>query len=182
MNTVLESFQLGRGKTELDVFLEPTCPYSKIAYEKLPPLVAAAGEDKLTVKIRFVSQPWHLFSVVVIRCILAAAAAEGQEAGLKTLGKVFDNREDFVCTDHSSGPNLSRSPADIVSQITSLSGVDFRAAFEQDEITDAIKWHVKYVRQNGIHVSPTFAVNGLLNHSMSSGQSIEEWLELLGLK
>ena len=181
MNSALEAFKLGHGETELDVFLEPTCPYSGLTFEKLPALVAAAGENRLTVKIRLISQPWHLFSVAVIRCILAAAAAEGQEAGLKTLGKVFENREDFVCTDHCSGPNLSRSPADIFDQITSLSGVDFRAAFEQDEITDAIKWHVKYVRQNGVHVSPTFTVNGLVNNGMSSGQSIEEWLELLQL-
>ena len=145
-------------------------------------MVAAAGETELTVKIRFLSQPWHLFSAVVTRCVLAAAAAGGQEAGLNALGKVFENREDFVCTDHCSGPNLNRSPADVVNHVANLSGMDFSAAFEQDEVTDAVKWHAKYTRQNGVHVSPTFAVNGLLNHSMSSGQSIEEWMELLGLK
>lgn len=45
----------------------------------------------------------------------------------------------------------------------------------------AVKWHTKYARQNGVHSSPSFAINGLLNDAMSSGQSIEEWAQLLEL-
>ena len=62
---------LGHGPTEVEFFLEPTCPYSKRTFEKLPALVAALGEDKVTVRIRFNSQPWHLYSGVVTRAILA---------------------------------------------------------------------------------------------------------------
>jgi protein-disulfide isomerase len=178
----LESLQLGSGPLNLDVFLEATCPYSKRAFDKLQPLLAAVGKDRLTVNIRFVSQPWHLFSAIVTRCILAAAATSGgTQAGLKVLNHVFENREEFVCEDHCSGPNLTRSPADLIAHITELSKVDFADAFVQDGVTTAVKWHVRYARQNGVHSSPSFAVNGLLNDAMDSGQSIEEWAELLGL-
>jgi protein-disulfide isomerase len=178
----LESFRLGRGDLELEVFLEPTCPFSKRAFDKLQPLLSAVGENKLTINIRFVSQPWHLFSAVVTRCILAASATEGgQDAGLNVLNKVFENREEFICEEHCKGPNLDLSPAKIVSCISQLSGVDFSDAFELDEVTRAVKWHAKYARQNGVHGSPSFAVNGLVNDAMGSGQSIEEWAQMLGL-
>lgn len=179
----LESLRLGRGDLELEVFLEPTCPFSKRAFDKLQPLLSAVGENKITINIRFVSQPWHLFSAVVTRCILAASATEGgHNAGLNALNKVFENREEFVCEGHCAGPNLDLSPAKIVSHISDLSGVDFGDAFELDEVTQAVKWHAKYARQNGVHSSPSFAVNGLINDAMGSGQSIDEWAQMLGLK
>ena len=66
---------LGHGPVELELFLEPTCPYSKRAFEKCEALIEAAGAERLTVQIRLLSQPWHLYSGVVTRAILAAAAS-----------------------------------------------------------------------------------------------------------
>ena len=45
----------------------------------------------------------------------------------------------------------------------------------------ALRWHTRYARQNGVHFSPTFAVNRIVNPNMSSGQKIEEWATQLGL-
>ena len=42
--------ELGSGPLELEIFLEPTCPFSKRAFEKLPQLLSAVGDDKLTIK------------------------------------------------------------------------------------------------------------------------------------
>ena len=42
--------ELGHGPPELEVFLEPTCPFSKRAFGKLQPLLDAVGEDRLTIK------------------------------------------------------------------------------------------------------------------------------------
>jgi glutaredoxin len=179
---MINQIQLGRGECELEIFLEPTCPFSKRAFTKLQPLLSAVGASELSIKIRFLSQPWHLFSAVVTRCILAATATEGgQDVGLKVMHAVYENREDFVCKDHCAGPNLKRSPADIVEHISQLSGVELSKAFELDSVTRAVKWHTKYARQNGVHSSPSFAINGLVNDAMGSGQSIEEWAQLLGL-
>jgi hypothetical protein len=177
---VPEPIELGHGKVELEVFLEPTCPYSKRAFGKLRPLISAIGEDELTIKIRFLSQPWHLFSGVITRCILAASATEGgKEAGLKVMGAVYDHREEFEGDDHSSGPYMDLSPTQVISQISRLSGIELSEAFKLKSVDRALRWHVKYARQNGVHVSPSFAINGLLEPAMSSGQTIEEWSELL---
>src|SRR5690348_4139712 len=87
------ALELGHGKTEFEVFLEPTCPYSKRAFEKLRPLLDLAGPDRITIRIRFISQPWHLFSGVVTRAILAASATEGgKEAALRAMAGVYQHR------------------------------------------------------------------------------------------
>lgn len=178
----IEPIQFGHGNAELEVFIEPTCPFSKKAFAKLQPLVNAVGEDTLTVKVRFVSQPWHLFSAVVTRCVLAANATGGRDAGIQVLNAIMDNREEFVCEDHCAGPNMQNSPAHVVARISELSDMDLADAFEIRDVEKAIKWHAKYARQNGIHVSPTFAVDGVVNDAFGSGQSIEEWAGLMGLE
>jgi hypothetical protein len=177
-----EPIELGHGKVELEVFLEPTCPYSKRAFEKLQPLLDAVGEDELTIKIRFLSQPWHLFSGIVTRCILAATAtAGGKQAGLTAMSAVFEHREEFEFEDHCSGPNMDRTPTEIIAHISNLTGIDLTQAFKLKSVDQALRWHTKYSRQTGVHISPTFAVNRLINNTMSSGQSIEEWSKELGL-
>ena len=120
-----EPLELGHGKVELEVFLEPTCPFSKIAFGKLRPLLDAVGEDRLTIKIRFVSQPWHLFSGIVTRAILAATATPGgKEAGLAAMRGIYERREEFEFENHSSGPNMDCTPNQVVAQISALAGGD----------------------------------------------------------
>jgi hypothetical protein len=177
-----EPIEFGHGKIELEVFLEPTCPYSKRAFGKLRPLLDAVGDDKLTVKVRFVSQPWHLFSGVVTRTILAASATEGgKEAAVTAMNAVFEHREEFEFEDHCSGPNMDRTPAEIIARISKLTGIDLSEAFKLKSVDQALRWHTKYSRQNGVHVSPSFAVNRILNNNMGSGQTVEEWAKELGL-
>jgi hypothetical protein len=63
----------GHGPRTFEVFLEPTCPFSVRAFNKLDDLLDEVGADNVTIKIRLQSQPWHLFSGVIVRCILAAS-------------------------------------------------------------------------------------------------------------
>lgn len=68
-----DPFVWGHGPRVFEMFLEPTCPFSAKAFGKLDELFAQAGEDRVTDKIRLQSQPWHLFSGIIVRCILAAS-------------------------------------------------------------------------------------------------------------
>lgn len=52
----------GHGPRTFEVFLEPTCPYSVRAFNKLDDLLDEVGADNVTIKIRLQSQPWHMFS------------------------------------------------------------------------------------------------------------------------
>ena len=102
---------LGHGPRTFEVFLEPTCPFSVRAFNKLDDLLDEVGADNVTIKIRLQSQPWHLFSGVIVRCILAASTLpHGREQAHKVLKAVADHREEFEFTDHCSGPNMNATP------------------------------------------------------------------------
>lgn len=101
----------GHGPRTFEVFLEPTCPYSVRAFNKLDDLLDEVGADNVTIKIRLQSQPWHLFSGVIVRCILAASTLpHGREQAHKVMQAVADHREEFEFTDHCSGPNMNATP------------------------------------------------------------------------
>lgn len=177
------AIELGQGPRVLDVFLEPTCPHCGRAFHKLKPLLEAAGADRLTIRVFMHSQPWHLFSPVICRAILAAAATEGgTQAAWDVMTAVFDNREAFIATDHATGENMHATQADILARIKDLSGVDVSGTFESRDRTATFKWHTKFARQNGIHVSPTFMVDGLVNDGMGSRDEIAKWLADIGLE
>jgi protein-disulfide isomerase len=176
----LDTLTWGQGPHRFEMFLEPTCPHSARAFGKLRPFVKAAGEDRVTARIVMQSQPWHLFSGVVTRTVLAAAAVGGKEAAFAVMEQIYDHREEFVATDHSSGPNLDMTLADKLRRIEELSGLDVADAFRLDAVTVAMKLHARYARQNGIHASPTFIVDGLVNDKLGSRDEIETWVAALG--
>ncbi|MFT3803593.1 MAG: thioredoxin [Burkholderiaceae bacterium] len=143
-------------------------------------LLQLAGEDRITVKIRLQSQPWHLFSGVIVRCVLAASTLpEGRSSAKAVLAAVAAHREEFEFTHHCAGPNMGATPDDIIARIERYSGVRLRAAFAIPDLDREIKWHAKYARQNGIHVSPTFMIDGLVEPKLSSGDDVAVWAERL---
>ena len=170
----------GRGPTVFEAFLEPTCPFSVKAFGKLDALLDQAGEERLTVKLRLQSQPWHMYSGVIVRCILAASTLDAGKAAAKAvMAAVGAHREEFEFDRHCGGPNLETTPNEIIKRIEGYSGLDLAEAFAIPDLDREIKWHCKYARQNGIHVSPTFMVDGLVRADMSSGDSVAVWVARL---
>lgn len=166
----------GHGSRIFEVFLEPTCPFSVKAFGKLDDLLAEVGEDQVTIRIWLQSQPWHMYSGVLTRYILAASTLpEGKEAAKSVMRAIADHREEFEFTDHASGPNMDATPNDILARVKSYSGVDAMAPFAVNALQNEIKRHVKYGRQNGIHVSPTFMINGLIQPDIGSGDAVSDW-------
>lgn len=170
----------GTGPRVLEIFLEPTCPFSVKAFNKLDALLAEAGEDRITVKIRLQSQPWHLYSGVIVRCIIAASTlAGGRETARKVMAAVAAHREAFEFEHHAGGPNMDVTPNALIERLEAYSGVSLRQAFAMADLDREIKWHCKYARQNGIHVSPTFMIDGLVQPDMSSGDDVSAWVKKL---
>lgn len=181
-NVHADALSWGHGPRIFEVFLEPTCPFSVRAFNKLDELLALAGEDRLTIRIRLQSQPWHMFSPVVVRCILAASTLEGgKDTARKVMAAVAAHRAEFEFEQHAGGPNLDATPNDIIARLEGHSGLPLAQAFALPELEHVIKWHSKYSRQNGIHVSPTFMIDGLIQPNMGSGDSVAEWLSQLQL-
>jgi len=167
----------GHGSGLFEVFLEPTCPYSAVAFSKLDQLLAEAGHDRITLKIRLHSQPWHMFSAVVLRCIVAASTLpKGKEAAKAAMAAVYAHREEFEFEHHATGPNRDATPNDIIRRVEAYSGLELMDAFSIAGLDQEIRWHCRYARQNGIHVSPSFIVNGLVQSDMGSDDAVADWL------
>ncbi len=175
-----EPLTWGQGSRVFEVFLEPTCPFSAKAFGKLDETLQTAGADNITVRIWLHSQPWHLFSGVIVRCALAASTlADGKGAAKKVLAGVAAHREEFEPADHCSGPLLAASPADIIARVEKYSGLKLGDAYALSKLDQEIKRHTKYARQNGVHVSPTFMIDGLVHNDMSSGDAVSAWVSRL---
>src|SRR5580704_8145691 len=154
-----EPLTWGRGSRVFEMFLEPTCPFSVKALGKLDDLLGQAGEDRITVKIRLQSQPWHMYSGVIVRCILAASTLQSGKAAAKSvMAAIAAHREEFEFDRHCSGSNLDATPNDIIARVEGYSRVKLADAFATPDLDREMKWHCKYPRQNGIHGSPTFMV------------------------
>src|SRR3954465_8818080 len=120
----------GHGPRLFELFLEPTCPYCARAFGKLDELLKSAGGYRLTIKIRLQSQPWHMYSGVIVRCILAASTLSGgKEAAKAVMAAGGAHREEFEFERHCRGPNLDATPREIIARIERYSGLELEAAF-----------------------------------------------------
>jgi hypothetical protein len=170
----------GHGSSLFEVFLDPTCPYSAVAFGKLDQLLAEAGEDRITLKIRLHSQPWHMFSAVVTRSVIAASTLpKGKEAAKAAMAAVYAHRGEFEFENHATGPNRDATPNDIIKRIEAYTGLGLMDAFSITGLDKEIRWHSRYGRQNGIHVSPSFMVNGLVQADMGSDDTVADWMARL---
>ena len=130
----------GHGPRVFEAFLEPTCPFSVKAFGKLDDLLGQAGEDRITIKLRLQSQPWHMYSGVIVRCILAASTLErGKEAAKAVMAAVAAHREEFEFERHCRGPNMDATPNDILRRIERYSGIPLAAAFAIPDLGREVK-------------------------------------------
>ena len=98
--------------------------------------------------------------------ILAASTLPaGKEAAKAAMAAVAAHREEFEFTSHCGGPNMDATPKDIIARVEAYSGLQLADAFAIPNLDREVKWHCKYARQNGIHASPTFMIDGLVDLS-----------------
>jgi hypothetical protein len=117
---------------------------------------------------------------VIVRAILAASTLDnGRDAAWRVMEAVAAHRDEFEFDSHCTGPNRTATPNDIIARIERTSGVKLADAFDIPDLDKAIKLHCRYARQNGIHVSPTFMIDGLVQPDMSSGDAVSAWAKRL---
>ena len=131
-------------------------------------------------RFAFSRSPGTCTSGVIVRCILAASTLElGKDAAKTVMLAIANHREEFEFERHCRGPNLDSTPNEIMARIEGYSGIRLVEAFAIPDLDREIKWHSRYSRQNGIHVSPTFMINGLVQADMSSGDAVADWVSRL---
>jgi hypothetical protein len=74
---------------------------------------------------------------------------------------------------------MDTSPKQIIARLENCCGLKLAEAFAIPTLDREIKWHTKYTRQNGIHVSPTFMIDGMVLADLSSGDKVSDWVSRL---
>lgn len=177
----------------VDLFHDVCCPYSKKMFDTVfRSLIPALESQNLIGSIQFlwqsVPQPWHAQSCCMHDAIMAASILDIEKTPTYILN-IFAKQTDFF---DDQTKNLSRvqiyenlaaiggeSGYDISSLSALLSLEDVEGNEGLGNVTQHLKWAVKYHRVRGVHVTPTVFINGIEASDVSSGWSDTEWLEKL---
>ena len=177
----------------VELFQDVCCPYSKIMFDTVfQSLIPKLEKVGLIENIRFlwqsVPQPWHAQSCCMHDAIMAASILDVEKTPTYILN-IFAKQTDFF---DDQVKNLSRvqiyeklaaigkeSGYDISSLATLLSLEDVTGNEGLGNVTQHLKWAVKYHRVRGVHVTPTVFINGIEASDVSSGWSDTVWLEKL---
>ena len=81
----------------------------------------------------------------------------------------------------TTSPSLTHDKVLSLLQIAPVSTAA-EATNHGNKITNELKYHIKLGRQTGIHVSPTVLWDGIVENSISSGWTLEQWKEFFGNK
>uniref|UniRef100_A0A0G4HKH1 Thioredoxin-like fold domain-containing protein n=1 Tax=Chromera velia CCMP2878 TaxID=1169474 RepID=A0A0G4HKH1_9ALVE len=158
------------------------CPFSVKFYKTMrKDVLPKFGDDMKLVVYNYV-QTWHWTSAVMAKASIAA----GQLAPSRyfdAFDVLADLREKYTEQEMTEttysqiveelGTALSSEPASIPKE-DFIQLMDPRNDLHSNLLTE-VKFHTKYGRQNSIHITPTVLINGLVDNSISSSMSAEDW-------
>ncbi|KAK3841853.1 MAG: hypothetical protein J3R72DRAFT_149524 [Linnemannia gamsii] len=188
-------------KHTLELYLDYVCPFSakiwKQVYEHVLPWLEKTHPGQVQVIFRNQIQPWHPSSTLVAEAALAveqidpAQFAPYSNALFVNQKSYFDEAVvDKTRTDqYKSLSALAAATASSLkeSQVLALLHIASVATAAEatnhgNKITNDLKYFIKLGRQTGIHVSPTVLWDGIVENSISSGWTLDQWKEFFGSK
>lgn len=174
----------------VEMFHDVCCPYSKKMYDTVfTSVIPALEKEDLLNKIEFifhsVPQPWHAQSCCMHDAVMAAAILDRQHVGTYIFN-IFADQANFFDDKikDMSRVQLYQKLADIAG----ASGYDAAAIADKlsletvqgngglGDVTQQLKWAVKYHRNRGVHTTPTVFINDTEAGDVSSGWLLDDWL------
>ncbi|GAA5955208.1 hypothetical protein JCM8115_001882 [Rhodotorula mucilaginosa] len=184
----------------LELYLDIICPFSRTQLQGVREHVlpfAEANPEALTVIIRQVPQAWHSSATLVHEAALGVSRALMDSGKVQTWAeagpqwrdffyKLIDEQEAFH--DEPCAVETPNQTRERLANYAEAVGVD-RKAFLQavkvgkgnagTSVTSDLKLQIKFHRMRGIHVTPTVALDGLVEPSISSSFSGDDWRKFL---
>lgn len=189
----------------VNLYLDYNCPFSAKLFLKLKSTVIPKLQEAYPNSFQFVFinvvQPWHPnsvllneYSLVFAKLLRDTKAKDSNELFWNTSQAIFENKELFY---DSANINLTRN--EIYKQINDLVFEKVQSIpFSKDQVLDGLvikdskepsnggneattdlKYFTRYLRNVGVHVTPTVSVDGIVNDSVSSGTEPEKLVEIL---
>ncbi|KAL1651155.1 hypothetical protein SLS58_000492 [Diplodia intermedia] len=180
----------------LELYLDYVCPFSKkmftTVYDHVLPTIKSKYDAKLQIIFRQQIQPWHPSSTLVHEA--GAAVLRLAPAKFADFSRaLFDAQTDFFdvsvvnetrnatyrrLATIAAGVGIDEADVYGLLEIPDRPGPD-GALNSGNKVTDDVKVMVKTNRLVGIHVTPTVVFNGVVENSISSSFTKEQWEEWL---
>ncbi|KAG0369960.1 hypothetical protein BC939DRAFT_484003 [Gamsiella multidivaricata] len=188
----------------LELYLDYVCPFSaKIwdqVYNHVLPWLEKEHPGHFQVIVRNQIQPWHPASTLTAEAALAVEKIDPSQFApfsnvLFTQQKRFfdetiieKSRADgyrglaaLAGLTLTSSPTITEEGVHGLLHIVSVQDAQ-EATNTGNKVTNDLKYFVKLGRQNGIHVSPTALWDGIVENSISSGWTLDQWKEFFKSK
>jgi len=180
----------------LEFYLDYVCPFSKkqfvTVYNSVFPLIERKYSDKVQIIFRQQIQPWHPSSTLVHEAAVAVLKTDSSKFW-QFSAALFDKQTDYFDvnvineTRNATYKRLAKLAATVgldESKIYELLEVSDKPSSDGslnvgNQVTTDFKLLVKQARLVGIHVSPTVLFDGLVENSISSSFTPEQWEEWL---
>ena len=185
--------EVSKATIVVEMFQDICCPFSKNMYQTvrhgvIPALSAKHLADNIEFVWQSVPQPWHPQSGLMHDALMAAYLVDASKVAIY-IDEVFARQDEFF---DDKTKHLTR--VQIYDQLIQISGecgydipamarlldmerVEGNAGLEQ--VTQQLKWAVKYHRVRGVHVTPTVFINGIEADDISSSWDSAQWLNKL---
>jgi len=163
----------------LEVFLDLTCPNSKKAYPVIKEIQKTFPE-KVQVVVHPWIQPWCPQSYILFTAAIGAKLLGGIEKFWAMTDLLYQHSDEFAEEKLKTvtPQQLCEKLADCAASL-GLDKTKFLEIVKSEEVKRHIKWSTHYGRQNGIHYSPTFMLNGLKMREDEYTWDINKWKDAL---
>jgi hypothetical protein len=182
--SLLSSSSSEQRRHAVDLFLDLICPFSARLWSTV--VVENDFPNKYKSRVEFIFrhqiQPWHATSALVHTVIMAVAREQPSRLIDAITGLFKRQRELF--DEHVE----DKSQVEIFDKILSILNDETKIQLDRDlfrtkrtesnagnALTTDLKYHTKYARKHGIHVSPTVLVDGLEEADISSQWTGDQW-------
>ncbi|KAH8918362.1 hypothetical protein BT69DRAFT_1338226 [Atractiella rhizophila] len=205
LNPVLRPLRWGSETAThtIELYLDYVCPFSAkilIGIERdVFPLFT--NNPSLKEEVSFVFrpqvQPWHAQSTLVHETGLAVAKLSSESKGIRSeeakevfwkYSLAFMKIQEQFFDEHVAAKTLIQVREELAKFAEETVGISSSDILKltttgkgnsANPITTEFKYAVKISRQNGIHVSPTVLLDGIIEPSISSSFTKEQWKQYL---
>ncbi|KAF9915222.1 hypothetical protein BX616_006628 [Lobosporangium transversale] len=185
----------------LEFYLDYVCPFSaKIwnqVYHNVLPWLEKEHPGQVQLIVRNQIQPWHPASTLTAEAALAVEKIDPLQFA-EYSNALFNNQKayfDEIVVNETRSEQYKTLAALAISTLQSSSSITEEALLQLlhitpvqtlaqatntgNSVTNDLKYFIKLGRQNGIHVSPAVLWDGLVENSISSGWSLDQWKEFV---
>ncbi|KAH9816780.1 hypothetical protein DFH28DRAFT_189180 [Melampsora americana] len=180
----------------LEFYLDFNCPFSAKIFKSINQFlipILKSNPLQTSLIIRQVPQPWHHASTFTHQASIAVSKllSESNQSIEEQIDQqwiffteLFENQADYF-----DQPTLNETPIQTKQRLSELVFKSLKIEHDQflnlvslngignagTKVDQTLKSCVRYARQNGVHVTPTVAFNGIIDPSISSSFVKEDW-------